>query len=197
MKIFCELKKCIQNKTHCQTNEMLYHRRAKWGREDNIRWEFSSSRSRLPKFHKGGHNVPVDVVKRRYHRGWKNFLNHYKELVDTWVIFDNSGNIPRVVEEKPWEKNHIQNQPWMRCTGHQNRHLKKRQIWIWKYRSGKMGKLSLSIPGKNWKKWVISGLKVNYHMNLHGHEKQWISIQYLTWSYHEFDQRECIALLTQ
>jgi predicted ABC-type ATPase len=49
----------------------------------------------------GGHNVPVDVVKRRYHRGWKNFLNHYKELVDTWVIFDNSGNIPKVVEEKP------------------------------------------------------------------------------------------------
>lgn len=37
LKIFCELKKCIQNKTHWQTNEMLYHRRAKWGREDNIR----------------------------------------------------------------------------------------------------------------------------------------------------------------
>ncbi len=49
----------------------------------------------------GGHNVPVDVIKRRYHRGWENFQNHYKELVDTWVIFDNSGNIPVVVEEKP------------------------------------------------------------------------------------------------
>ena len=45
----------------------------------------------------GGHNVPVDVIKRRYHRGWKNFWDHYKELVDTWVIFDNSGNIPKVV----------------------------------------------------------------------------------------------------
>ncbi|MFO7883600.1 MAG: hypothetical protein R6U68_02165 [Desulfobacteraceae bacterium] len=49
----------------------------------------------------GGDNVPVDVIKRRYHRGWKIFLDHYKELVDTWVIFDNSGNIPKVVEEKP------------------------------------------------------------------------------------------------
>ena len=49
----------------------------------------------------GGHNVPVDVIKRRYHRGWKNFLDHYKDLVDTWVIFDNSGNSPVVVEEKP------------------------------------------------------------------------------------------------
>jgi predicted ABC-type ATPase len=48
----------------------------------------------------GGHNVPVDVIKRRYHRGWKNFLDHYKDLVDAWVIFDNSGAIPVVVEEK-------------------------------------------------------------------------------------------------
>ena len=48
----------------------------------------------------GGHNVPVDVIKRRYHRGWTIFLDHYKALVDTWVIFDNSGNIPKVVEEK-------------------------------------------------------------------------------------------------
>jgi predicted ABC-type ATPase len=48
----------------------------------------------------GGHNVPVDVIKRRYHRGWKNFQNHYKKLVDAWVIFDNSGKIPLVLEEK-------------------------------------------------------------------------------------------------
>ena len=49
----------------------------------------------------GGHNVPVDVIKRRYHRGWKNFLAYYRDLVDTWVVFDNSGNIPLVVKEKP------------------------------------------------------------------------------------------------
>ena len=49
----------------------------------------------------GGHDVPVDVIKRRYHRGWKNFLDHYKDIVDTWVIFDNSGNSPVTVEEKP------------------------------------------------------------------------------------------------
>lgn len=48
----------------------------------------------------GGHNVPVDVIKRRYHRGWENFQNHYKKLVDAWVVFDNSGNIPLVLEEK-------------------------------------------------------------------------------------------------
>ena len=48
----------------------------------------------------GGHNVPVDVIKRRFHRGWKNFQKHYKDLVDAWVIFDNSGNVPLVLEEK-------------------------------------------------------------------------------------------------
>jgi predicted ABC-type ATPase len=47
------------------------------------------------------HNVPVDVIKRRYHRGWKNFLDQYKDLADTWVIFDNSGISPVVIEEKP------------------------------------------------------------------------------------------------
>lgn len=48
----------------------------------------------------GGHNVPVDVIKRRFHRGWENFQKHYKDLVDAWVIFDNSGNVPLVLEEK-------------------------------------------------------------------------------------------------
>ncbi|MBT3806330.1 MAG: Zeta toxin family protein [Desulfobacula sp.] len=59
----------------------------------------------------GGHNVPVDVIKRRYHRGWKNFQNYYKKLADAWVIFDNSGNIPLVGSVKNFMKkrNYIQN----------------------------------------------------------------------------------------
>ncbi len=48
----------------------------------------------------GGHNVPVDVIIRRYHRGWENFRKYYKNLVDAWVIFDNSKEIPEVLEEK-------------------------------------------------------------------------------------------------
>jgi len=47
----------------------------------------------------GGHNVPEDVIIRRYHRGWENFQKYYKHLVDVWVIFDNSGDIPLVLEE--------------------------------------------------------------------------------------------------
>ena len=48
----------------------------------------------------GGHNVPEKVIIRRYHRGWENFQKYYAELVDNWVIFDNSGDIPVIIEEK-------------------------------------------------------------------------------------------------
>ncbi len=48
----------------------------------------------------GGHNVPEDVIIRRYHRGCKNFQAHYKPIVNDWVVFDNSGDQPLVIEEK-------------------------------------------------------------------------------------------------
>jgi len=47
----------------------------------------------------GGHNIPEHIIRRRYRKGWNNFQTHYKALVDTWVIFDNSGEIPIVMEE--------------------------------------------------------------------------------------------------
>ncbi len=47
----------------------------------------------------GGHNIPEDVIKRRYKKGWQNLQNHYKHLVDSWVVFDNSGKIPIVLDE--------------------------------------------------------------------------------------------------
>ena len=39
---------------------------------------------------KGGHNIPDDVVKRRYERGLYNFFNYFKFEVDNWSLFDNS-----------------------------------------------------------------------------------------------------------
>jgi predicted ABC-type ATPase len=39
----------------------------------------------------GGHNVPEDVIRRRYETGWRNFDGVYKSLVDTWILYDNSG----------------------------------------------------------------------------------------------------------
>ena len=42
----------------------------------------------------GGHNVPEPVIRRRYHAGWRNFENVYRNLVDEWKIYDNSGSKP-------------------------------------------------------------------------------------------------------
>ena len=46
----------------------------------------------------GGHNVPEAVVRRRFGRGLRNFEEVYKRLVDSWVLFDNSGPTPRLID---------------------------------------------------------------------------------------------------
>ena len=47
----------------------------------------------------GGHNVPEDVVRRRYAAGWRNFQQRFKLLVDAWAHYDNSGERPVLVEQ--------------------------------------------------------------------------------------------------
>jgi predicted ABC-type ATPase len=39
---------------------------------------------------RGGHDVPEDVVRRRFAAGLGNFFALYREVVDTWQMFDNS-----------------------------------------------------------------------------------------------------------
>jgi len=46
----------------------------------------------------GGHNIPEDVIRRRYEAGWENFQEVYKDLVDVWVLFDNSGEKPVLLD---------------------------------------------------------------------------------------------------
>ena len=45
----------------------------------------------------GGHNIPTDVIRRRYRLGLSNFFNLYKDLVDTWALVDNASNPRQVV----------------------------------------------------------------------------------------------------
>jgi predicted ABC-type ATPase len=47
----------------------------------------------------GGHDVPEDVIRRRFHAGLSNFQEVYKPLVDEWVLYDNSGNEPVRLDE--------------------------------------------------------------------------------------------------
>lgn len=41
---------------------------------------------------KGGHNIPVDVVTRRYFRGIKNLFSLFMPICDAWVVADNSSD---------------------------------------------------------------------------------------------------------
>ena len=46
---------------------------------------------------KGGHNVPETVVRRRFDAGLRNFKSLYQGLVNSWVLYDNSGPTPRLL----------------------------------------------------------------------------------------------------
>ncbi len=48
---------------------------------------------------KGGHNIPVDVIERRYYRGIKNLFGLYKPICDKWMVVNNIGKHPEVVAE--------------------------------------------------------------------------------------------------
>ena len=39
---------------------------------------------------KGGHNIPRDVILRRYSKGLYNLFNLFMDEVDLWTIYDNS-----------------------------------------------------------------------------------------------------------
>ena len=40
----------------------------------------------------GGHNIPQDVIIRRYSAGISNLFNLFMTEVDSWMIYDNSDN---------------------------------------------------------------------------------------------------------
>ena len=39
---------------------------------------------------KGGHNIPTDVINRRYMAGISNLFKFFMSNVDLWMIYDNS-----------------------------------------------------------------------------------------------------------
>lgn len=47
----------------------------------------------------GGHDVSTDVVRRRFKKGWQNFQHVYRDLVDSWQLYDNSDDRVKLIEE--------------------------------------------------------------------------------------------------
>jgi len=49
----------------------------------------------------GGHNVPRRDVLRRFTRSWINLQKSYRLLADEWTVYDNSSDVPKVIEQGP------------------------------------------------------------------------------------------------
>jgi predicted ABC-type ATPase len=47
----------------------------------------------------GGHAVPKTVIRRRFMAGLRNFNEIYKGLVDVWTLYDNSRELPVMLEK--------------------------------------------------------------------------------------------------
>ncbi len=45
----------------------------------------------------GGHNIPEDVIRRRYSKSIKNLFNIFIPICDIWQIYDNSENPRRLI----------------------------------------------------------------------------------------------------
>ena len=45
----------------------------------------------------GGHAVPDEDVRRRFDRGREHFETLYKPLVDAWMLYDSSGDVPVLI----------------------------------------------------------------------------------------------------
>lgn len=60
----------------------------------------------------GGHNVPEETIRRRYHKGIRNFFHLYRPIADAWFFYDNSGEgKPRLIAYGKKEKNLLVNDP--------------------------------------------------------------------------------------
>ena len=49
----------------------------------------------------GGHNIPEDVIRRRFKAGLENFHERYSKVVNSWAFYDSSGLEPKLID---WSK---------------------------------------------------------------------------------------------
>ncbi|SEM98980.1 Predicted ABC-type ATPase [Mucilaginibacter gossypiicola] len=63
---------------------------------------------------RGGHNIPADVIERRYYRGIRNLVHLYTPLCDRWFVINNMGTGTQVVARglEASEKTIIKSDDW-------------------------------------------------------------------------------------
>ena len=74
---------------------------------------------------KGGHDIPPDVIRRRFGRSAQNLLELYLPIADIWRVYDNSGKIPaRIADQLPGQEPAIHDvNAWntLRLIAHENK----------------------------------------------------------------------------
>ncbi len=48
----------------------------------------------------GGHDIAEPIIRRRFAKGWYNFNRRYKQLVDSWALYDNAGKSPELIDRE-------------------------------------------------------------------------------------------------
>lgn len=46
----------------------------------------------------GGHDIPENVIRRRFAAGRRNFEQSYRTAVDDWALYDNAGDAPTLLQ---------------------------------------------------------------------------------------------------
>lgn len=49
---------------------------------------------------KGGHNVPIEDIRRRFNRSMNKFFKEYRLLSDKWILFNNAETVPKIIAKK-------------------------------------------------------------------------------------------------
>lgn len=66
-----------------------------WLRSHEMAFERVAERVR-----NGGHNIPADVIERRYYKGLSNLFKLFMPICDTWIVADNSFKELNVIARK-------------------------------------------------------------------------------------------------
>ena len=61
--------------------------------------------------HEGGHDVPEATIRRRFAKGLCNLFHHFRPLLDSWTIFDNSTDAPQFIAAEEGGQMRIHNAP--------------------------------------------------------------------------------------
>ena len=79
---------------------------------------------------KGGHNIPDEVVERRYYRGISNLLNLYIPIVDKCTVIDNMDVVPNIIARGSKNEEMILNSELWSIFSKQSNFMEDKNIYL-------------------------------------------------------------------